>query len=75
MLLHGINDNILIPNLYYLGVYQDEAKILELYKEINIFWVGIKQTKTDKTAVHVSPTTLGIKIYIQLNAQLNGCWV
>ena len=24
--LHGINDNVLIPNLYYLGVYQDEEK-------------------------------------------------
>ena len=26
MLLRGINDNILIYYLYYLGVYKDEAK-------------------------------------------------
>ena len=26
MLLRGINDNILIPHLYYLGVYQYEEK-------------------------------------------------
>ena len=26
MLLHGINDNILTPNLYYMGVYQDKTK-------------------------------------------------
>ena len=26
MLLHSINDSILITNVYYLGVYQDEAK-------------------------------------------------
>ena len=30
MLIHGINDNILIPNLYYLAVYQDETKKYEL---------------------------------------------
>ena len=31
MILHGINDNILIPHLFYLDVYQDFKK-WELYK-------------------------------------------
>ena len=35
--MHGINDNKLIPHLSYLGVYQDEVKTRELYKEINIY--------------------------------------
>ena len=26
MLIHGINDHILISHTYHLGVYQDEAK-------------------------------------------------
>ena len=36
MLLHGINDNIIIPRLSYLDVCQDEEK-LDLYKDIDIF--------------------------------------
>ena len=57
MLLHGMNDNILIPHLSYLGVYQDKAKKWELYKEINIHILGWNQEeKTDKTVVHVSPS-------------------
>ena len=43
MLLHGIDDTILIPHLYYCGVYPDEAKKFKLYKEINIYFeVGTK---------------------------------
>ena len=26
MLLHGINDNVLIPHSFYSGLYQDEEK-------------------------------------------------
>ena len=37
MIIHGINDNKLIPHLSYLGVYQNEVKTRELYKEINIY--------------------------------------
>ena len=36
MLIHSINDNILIFHPSYLDVYQDEAK-LDLYKEMIIF--------------------------------------
>ena len=35
---------------------------LELYKEINIFWGLEPNKKTDKTVVHVSPSTLEIII-------------
>ena len=35
MLLHGKNDNTQIPNLYYLGVYQYEGRMIA-YKDINI---------------------------------------
>ena len=41
MLLYGKNDNIIIPHLYYLVVYQDEEK-WDLYKEIIFLWVGTK---------------------------------
>ena len=56
MLLHGINDNILIPNLSYLGVYQDEEK-RAIQRDKYCFWVGIKPQKM---------TILGIKIYIYI---------
>ena len=46
MLLRVINDNILISHPSYPGVYQDEAKNQELYKEIIIyFWVVTKTKK------------------------------
>ena len=58
MPLHGINDNILIPHLFYSGVYQYEAKKRNLYKDKNIV-LGLKQTKkTDKTVVKFSLSTL-----------------
>ena len=37
MLIHGKNDNILIPRLSYLGVYQDEAKTITLQRDEYIF--------------------------------------
>ena len=43
MLLHNINNNILISNSSYSIVYQDESEKLELYEYINRFWVGTKQ--------------------------------
>ena len=44
MLLFGINDNILSPNLYFLGVSQYQ-KYIELYKEINISFKIIEETQ------------------------------
>ena len=58
MLLCGINDNILISRPSYLGLYQYEAFKKDFYKEINIFGVGTKPKKNDKTMVHVSLSKL-----------------
>ena len=33
MLLHGMNDNILISNPSYLCVYQDEAQVRDLQRD------------------------------------------
>ena len=43
VLLHGINNNIIIPRPSYFGVYQDEAKIRVLQGD-KYFW-GWDQTK------------------------------
>ena len=40
IILYGINDNILIPNLYYLGVYQDESKIRAIQR--NKYFGGLE---------------------------------
>ena len=32
MLLHGMNDNIIISHLYYSGVYQDKPKKMRYIK-------------------------------------------
>ena len=58
MLIHGINDNILIPKLSYFGAYQDGLKMRDIQRDH--FWggVGNKPKKTDKTVVHISPSTL-----------------
>ena len=59
MLLHGINDHILIPNMYFLGVYQRKKN---LHKDINnVFGLEQIPPKTDKTAMLVYTTTLRIK--------------
>ena len=56
MIIHGINDNILISQPPYLGVYQYKYLKLELYKDINCFGVGTSTQKiNDKMVVHVSP--------------------
>ena len=64
MLPGGINDHILVPNLSYLDVYQYEANN-NISKKISILFLGWNQNqKTDKTVVHVYPSTLAIlKIY------------
>ena len=53
MLLHKINNNILISHPPYSILYQHEYENWELYQEINIFLVGNKQKKAE-TAVHVT---------------------
>ena len=37
MLLHGINDNILITHLSYSGMYQDEANMRALQRDKYFF--------------------------------------
>ena len=44
LLLHGINDNILIPKLSYLGVYQDEEKMKAPQRDKYTFW-GLEPNK------------------------------
>ena len=62
MLLHNINNNILIYHPSYPDLYQDEAKKRELQKEINIyFWVGTKPKKTYNTVVHLTHAIINIK--------------
>ena len=62
VLLHGINDNITIPCMYYSGVYQDVAK--NESSKSDIFLGGQNQTKTnDKMMVHISPSTLVISFF------------
>ena len=52
VLLHSINENIIISRLSYSGLYQDEEK-LELYKVISSFWVRTPK-KPDKMSVQLS---------------------
>ena len=59
MLLHGINDNILISHPSSLGVYQYDAKNKTLQRD-NL-GEGWNQTpKTDKTKVHVTHAIMNI---------------
>ena len=46
VLIHGIDDNIIITNPFYLGVYQDEAKNKSSKKWF--FGVGTKYKKMTK---------------------------
>ena len=74
IMLHGINDNGPTPHLYYLDVYQDEAKKLELYKKINILRGLEPNPKTDKTVVHIFQSTLGSFNRYPIK-RLKGFWV
>ena len=76
MLPRGINDNILVPHLSYLGLYQDKAKTREVYKG-TILGGGWNQNpqKYDKIVVQISPSTLVILKYIQTTTFFNGFWV
>ena len=61
MFIHGIGNNILNYGTSISMLYQEESKIWEIYREINIYILGGNQTaKTDKTVVHVSPSILGV---------------
>ena len=44
ILIHVINDSILIYQPYYSGVYQDEAKMKAIQGD-NLFWVRTKPKK------------------------------
>ena len=51
MLLLGINDRTVIPLSSYSGVYQDEIKKWELYKEINfLLWLEPNKKLTNGVA-------------------------
>ena len=60
MLLHGINDDILISNPSYSGVYQYETEKLELYKEINIYFRLEPSKKTAETVVQITHAIINI---------------
>ena len=50
VLLHVINDNIIILRPYYWGVYQDESKMRVLMRDK--YFLGRNETKkTDKRAM------------------------
>ena len=42
MLLHDINNNILISHPSYYAAYQDKYEKYDLYQELNMFWVVTK---------------------------------
>ena len=54
MIIHGINDNVLIPYRSYPGVYQDGATMWDLYQES--FLVSNQTKKYDETVVHGYPS-------------------
>ena len=73
MLIHGINDNIIIPHPSYLGVFQDEAKN-ESSNKISMFLGGWNKTKkTDKREVHGSLSTVCFFIIPMHNLMGAGC--
>ena len=43
VLLHGINDNIIIPHPSYSGVYQDEEKMRSLIRDKYVFGIEPNQ--------------------------------
>ena len=62
MLLNHINNNIIIPNPYNSGVYQDEYEKWDFYQEIDIFLVETKQKTANqniKTAHDIFERGLG----------------
>ena len=61
LVMYGIDNNILSSGARFLRVYREESKAQELCQEINIFFVGIKHKKSDKTAVHVYLPAFGFK--------------
>ena len=73
LLLRGKYDNIIIPYLPYSGVYEDESKILELYKVLNFFGVGTKtkQKLTKQWCTFIRQHW----VFYRPTACLKGCWV
>ena len=61
VLLHGINDNIMIPHPSYSGVYQDKAKKTRSLQRDEYSFGSETNKKTDKRAVHVSLSRLELK--------------
>ena len=47
VLLHGINDNIIIPYPFYLDVYQNEAKMRALKRDK--YFLELEQNKTKQS--------------------------
>ena len=60
MFIHDIDNNILNSGVRFLRVYQDEYEMWEIYQEINMFWVGSKPKKTDKTVVNDNNAIINI---------------
>ena len=73
IVLHGTNDNILIPNMSYLGVYQDEEEKWDLYKVIILFGLEPHQKDRRKGGARFSVDT-GV-FFKCPTAQYNGRWV
>ena len=54
MLLHGLNENIIITHLSYSGMCQYEAKMRALQR-YEYFWVVTPPPPHDQTVLHMSP--------------------
>ena len=61
IILRGITDNIIISHPSYSGVYQDEAKNEIFIKRYIFLGLEPNQKKTDKTVIHVSLSTVGLR--------------
>ena len=74
--MHGINDNILITPLYYLGVYPDEAKKWDLYKEVILGGLEPNPPKNWQNGGARSSVNIGkLNIDICTTVFFNGFWV
>ena len=69
MIICGINYNRIIPHPFYLGVYQDEANKLELYKVINNIF-GLKPNQQENLQNGGARFSVNIGNKIKLNIPL-----
>ena len=75
MLFRGIDDNVLGPHPSNPGVYQYEAKKLELYKYINkFFWLEPNQKNCQDGGARFSINIVNL-ISFYTTSFLKGCWV